>query len=145
MTQKTTELVSSGITDTGEVKRHLRFYVTKTVPKELGIHPKPNNRAFHPTTVDTCGQQRRHWSSVKLTRKMCNVKLKIGNNQPPIYPSSSGPTSRTRMLRLPKLFLKGSPLHQTLELCTDNTMGIVGQKTMVSTLLDQMTTALRHF
>ena len=52
VTQKITELVSSGITDIGEVKRHLHFYVTKTVPKELGIHPKPNNRTFHPTTVD---------------------------------------------------------------------------------------------
>ena len=50
VTQKITELVSSGLTDIGEVKRHLHFYVTKTVPKELRIHPKPNNRAFHPTT-----------------------------------------------------------------------------------------------
>ena len=45
MTQKITKLVSSGITDIVEVKRHLHFYATKTVPKELGIHPKPNSRA----------------------------------------------------------------------------------------------------
>ena len=52
VTQKITELVSSGITGTGDVKQHLHFYVTKAVPKELGIHPKSYNRAFHPTTVD---------------------------------------------------------------------------------------------
>ena len=52
VTQKITELVSSGITDTGEVKQHLHVCVTKAVPKELGIYPKSNNRAFHPTTVD---------------------------------------------------------------------------------------------
>ena len=78
VTQKITELVSSGITDIAGVKRHLHFCVTKSVPKEL---------------------------------------------------------------HLPKPFVKGNPLSQT----QDTTMGMVGQKTMVSILLDQMTTALRHF
>ena len=34
-TQKITKLVSSGITDIGEVKRHLHFYVTKRVLRSL--------------------------------------------------------------------------------------------------------------
>ena len=80
VTQKITELVSSGITDIGEVKRHLHFYVTKTVPKELGIHPKPNNRAFHPTTVDI----RNHIWTAKKALELSkidqeNVRCKIEN------------------------------------------------------------------
>ena len=78
VTQKITELVSSGITDTGEVKQHLHFYVTKAVPKELGIHPKPNNRAFHPTAVDI----RNHIWTAKKAMELSeidqeNVRCKI--------------------------------------------------------------------
>ena len=135
VTQKITELVSSGITDIGEVKRHLHFYLTKTVPKELGIHPKPNNRAFHPTTVDT----RNHIWTAKKALKLSkidqeNVRCKI-EYWKQSNPNSSfffGPTSRMRML-YPKPLVKGNPFSQTQD------------TTMVSISLDQMTTALRHF
>ena len=52
LTNKISELVASGITDTAEVKRHIQFYVRNTIPSELGIEAKASNRSFHPTTVD---------------------------------------------------------------------------------------------
>ena len=62
------------------MKRHVHFYVTKTVSKELGIHPKPNNRAFHPTTVDI----RNHIWTAKKALELSkldqeNVRCKIEN------------------------------------------------------------------
>ncbi len=49
---KITELVGSGITDSSEVRRILRHYVNKTLSKELGIQPHPNDRAFFPSQSD---------------------------------------------------------------------------------------------
>ena len=112
VTQKITELVSSGITDTGEVKRHLHFYVTKTVPKELGIHPKPNNRAFHPTTVDI----RNHIWTVKKALELSkidqeNVRCKI-ENWKQSTPNSSfffRPYIKNENASPPKTVLEGQP------------------------------------
>ena len=140
VTQKITELVSSGITDIGKVKRHLHFYVTKTVPKELEIHPKPNNRAFHPTTVDI----RNHIWTAKKALELSkidqeNVRCKIENwKQSNLNSSFFFRPYIKNEDALPETISEGKPIFS-------NSMGIVGQKTMVSISLDQMTTALRHF
>ena len=112
VTQKITELVSSGITDTGEVKRHLHFYVTKSVPKELGIYPKPNNRAFHPTTVDI----RNHIWTAKKALELSkidqeNVRCKIENWKQSTPNSSSffRPYIKNENASPPETVLEGEP------------------------------------
>lgn len=49
---KITELVSAGITNTQEVKKFLRYFVTTTLAKDLGIQPQVYNRAYFPTDAD---------------------------------------------------------------------------------------------
>ena len=47
VSQKISEMVSSGITDTAEVKRTLKYYVDNFLVKELGMKPHPYDRAFY--------------------------------------------------------------------------------------------------
>ena len=50
--QKITELVSSGITDTAEVRQSLKYYVDNFLCKEIGHKPYPHDRAFYPRKQD---------------------------------------------------------------------------------------------
>ena len=50
--KKISELVSSGITETKEVKKALYHYVKYNVPSELGITPLASDRAFYPLPND---------------------------------------------------------------------------------------------
>ena len=52
LAQRNSELVAAGITDTSEVRRSLRFYITNTLCQELGYQPKQCDRALYPTTTD---------------------------------------------------------------------------------------------
>ena len=45
VSQKISEMVSSGITDTAEVKRTLEYYVDNFLVKQLGMQPHPYDRA----------------------------------------------------------------------------------------------------
>ena len=72
------QLVAARITDTNEVKRSLRFYVTNTLCKELGYQAKQGNRALYPTTTDI----RNHVYSAKKALELSkldqeNTRLKI--------------------------------------------------------------------
>ena len=45
--QKIMQMVSSGITETTEVKRSLKYYVANFLCKEIGHKPHPHDRAFY--------------------------------------------------------------------------------------------------
>ena len=78
LAQRISELVAAGITDTSEVRRSLRFYVTNTLCQELGYQPKQCDRALYPTTIDI----RNHVYSAKKALELSkldqeNSRLKI--------------------------------------------------------------------
>ena len=52
VSQKISEMVSNGITDTAEVKRTLKYYVDNFLVKELSMQPHPHDRAFYPHNDD---------------------------------------------------------------------------------------------
>ena len=76
--EQITELVSAGITNTGEVKRLLRHYTRNTLAKHLGIQVTPNNRALFPTDIDV----RNHVATAKKALEFSkldqeNLRLKV--------------------------------------------------------------------
>ena len=78
LSEKISQLVAAGITDTNEVRRSLRFYVTNTLCKELGYQAKQSDRALYPTTTDV----RNHVYSAKRALELSkldqeNARLKI--------------------------------------------------------------------
>ena len=78
LSDKISQLVAAGITDTNEVRRSLRFYVTNTLCKELGYQAKQSDRALYPTTTDI----RNHVYSAKKALELSkldqeNTRLKI--------------------------------------------------------------------
>ena len=78
LSEKISELVAAGITETNEVRRSLRFYVTNTLCKELGYQTKQSDRALYPTTTDI----RNHVYSAKKALELSkldqeNTRLKI--------------------------------------------------------------------
>lgn len=52
VSQKITEMVTSGITDAAEIRRSLRHFVNHTLCMELGNKPLPHDRAFFPLKHD---------------------------------------------------------------------------------------------
>ena len=50
--QKIIEMVTSGITDTSEVRRSLKYFVDNYLCKEIGHKPNPHDRAFYPLKQD---------------------------------------------------------------------------------------------
>ena len=52
VTQKIMEMVTSGMTDTAEVRRSLKYYVDNFLCKEIGQKPHPHDRAFYPLKQD---------------------------------------------------------------------------------------------
>ena len=52
VTCKITEIVHSGITETAEVKRSLKYYVDSILSKELSQKPALYDRAFYPLNSD---------------------------------------------------------------------------------------------
>ena len=122
--------------------------------KELGIHAKPSNRAFHPTTVDARNHNNIIWTAkegtgteLNWTKRMCNAKSKL---EAPIHPSSlglkneKGSPPETICEGQPTGFLKLGSYAGTLqrkqcnrrqqcqELCRDTTEETVQQETTVS-------------
>ena len=76
--QKIHEMVSTGITDTAEVKRGLRMYVTSKLNNELGIEPPPTDRAFYPTNDDVRNHILRAKKALELSKlDQENLHLKI--------------------------------------------------------------------
>ena len=49
---KNMQIISSGITETTEVKRSLKYYVDNFLCKEIGHKPHPHDRAFYPLKQD---------------------------------------------------------------------------------------------
>ena len=127
------------------MKWHIPFYVTKTVSKELGIHPKPNNRAFHPTKVDIRNYMWTAKKALELSKPdQENVHCKI-ENWKQLHPNSSfffrtyikkqkGFTSWNHLWKQPTSSNPGNTTEET-----------VRQQKTVTVLLNQMTIALRHF
>ena len=52
VTAKITEMVQSGITETAEVKRSLKYYVDRILSDQLGHKPATHDRAFYPLNSD---------------------------------------------------------------------------------------------
>ena len=78
LSDQISQLVAAGITDTNEVKRSLRFFVTNTLCKELGYQAKQSDHALYPTTTDI----RNHVYSAKKALEFSkldqeNTRLKI--------------------------------------------------------------------
>ena len=72
------EMVSSGITDTAEVKRTLKYYVDNFLVKELGMHPHPHDRAFYPLNDDMRNHVHRAKRALDLSKlDQENLQLKI--------------------------------------------------------------------
>ncbi len=78
LSEKISQLVSAGITDTNKVRRSLWFYVANTLCKELGYQAKQSDRALYPTSIDI----RNHVYSAKKALELSkldqeNTRLKI--------------------------------------------------------------------
>ena len=76
--QKITEMVTSGIADTTEVRRSLRYYVDNFLCKDIGQKPHPHDRAFCPLKQDIMN----HISMVKRAIDLStfdqeNLRLKV--------------------------------------------------------------------
>ena len=52
LSDQISQLVAAGITDTNEVRKSLRCYVTNTLCKELGYQAKQRDCTMYPTTTD---------------------------------------------------------------------------------------------
>ena len=50
--QKIMEMVTSGIIDTTEVRRSLKYYVDNFLCKDIGQKPHPHDRPFYPLKQD---------------------------------------------------------------------------------------------
>ena len=103
--EQITELVSAGITNTGEVKRLQRHYTRNTLAKHVGIQVTPNNRALFPTDIDV----RNHVATAKKALEFSkldreNLRLKVDS-----WEKASPDT---------KFFVPTSNLHQKVtQLC----------------------------
>ena len=76
---KISEMVSSGITDTAEVKRTLKmYYVDNFLVKELGMKPHPYDRAFYPLNDDIRNHVHKAKRALDLSKlDQDNMQLKI--------------------------------------------------------------------
>ena len=71
-------MVRSGISDTSEIKRCLKYYVNTIISKDLNKKPMAGDRAFYPLNEDI----RNHVSKAKTTLELSkfdqqNLQLKI--------------------------------------------------------------------
>ena len=78
LVEQITDLVSSGITNTGEVKKILHHYVKNNLVKQIGIELTISNRALFPTDIDI----RNHIATAKRVLELSkldqeNLRLKI--------------------------------------------------------------------
>ena len=78
LVEQITDLVSSGITNTGEVKKILHHYVKNSLVKQISIEPTISNRALFPTDIDI----RNHIATAKRALELSkldqeNLRLKI--------------------------------------------------------------------
>ena len=78
MVEQITDLVSSGITNTGEIKKILHHYVKNNLIKQMGIELTISNRALFPTDIDV----RNHITTAKRALELSkldqeNLRLKI--------------------------------------------------------------------
>ena len=80
ISQKISEMVSCGITDTAEVKRALKYHVDHFLAKELGMHPEPNDRSFYPLNDDIRNHIHKAKRALDLSKlDQENMRLKIAN------------------------------------------------------------------
>lgn len=78
VTAKIKELVASGITDTHEVKKILKYYVQNDMAREHDITPSSTDRAFYPMSCDIknhIGLAKRALELSRLDQE--NLKLKV--------------------------------------------------------------------
>ena len=75
LVEQITDLVSSGITNTGEVKKILHHYVKNSLVKQISIEPTISNRALFPTDIDICNHIATALELSKLDQE--NLRLKI--------------------------------------------------------------------
>ena len=75
--QKITEIVTSGITDTAEVRRSLKYYVDNFLRKDIGQKPHPHDRAFYPLKQDMNHISRADRSIHLSTFDQENLRLKV--------------------------------------------------------------------
>ena len=78
--QKITEMVTSGITDTTEVRRSLKYYmyVDNFLCKDIGQKPHPHDRAFYPLKQDIMNHISMAKRAIDLsTFNQENLRLKV--------------------------------------------------------------------
>ena len=76
--QKIGELVTSGITDTSEVRRPLKYFVNNYLCKEIGHKPNPHDRAFYPLKQDNInhiGMAKRAIDLSKFDQENLQIKV----------------------------------------------------------------------
>ena len=79
VTQKITEMVTSGMTDTAEVRRSLKYYVDNFICKDIGQKPHPHDRAFYPLKQDIMNHISMAKRAIDLsTFDQENLRLKVG-------------------------------------------------------------------
>ena len=76
--QKILEMVTSGITDTAEVRRSLKYYVDNFLCKDIGQKPHPHDRAFYPLKQDIMNHISMAKRAIDLsTFDQENLRLKV--------------------------------------------------------------------
>ena len=76
--QKIIEMVTSGITDTSEVRRSLKYFVDNNLCKEIGHKPNPHDRAFYPLKQDIInyiGMAKRAINLSKFDQENLQIKV----------------------------------------------------------------------
>ena len=78
VSQKILEMVRSGITDSNEIKRCLKYYVDTIIAKDLDRKPTPGDRAFYPQIEDIRNHVSKAKKAVELSKyDQQNLQLKI--------------------------------------------------------------------
>ena len=76
--QKIMQMISSGITETTEVKRSLKYYVDNFLCKEIGHKPHPHDRAFYPLKQDIANHINMAKKAIDLsTFDQENLRMKV--------------------------------------------------------------------
>jgi len=78
VSQKILEIVHSGITDSNEIKRYLKYYVDTIIVKDLDVKPTPGDRTFYPQIEDIRNHVSKAKKAVELSKyDQQNLQLKI--------------------------------------------------------------------
>ena len=76
--QKIMQMISSGITETTEVKRSLKYYMDNFLCKEIGHKPHPHDRAFYPLKQDIANHINMAKKAIDLsTFDQENLRMKV--------------------------------------------------------------------